>query len=163
MHQTTAKQQGYLPSRYDDGMVCNAGGSGACGDPHSTGSLEKWSLVNSQTAKLSIRGGGWASDIDLETGKPVYLALQVGGPSLKIGTGYVFGYVSDSITPMAKFGITLGFMVGADASLSVGFNGIKGSLSFAGGNVGATSGTFPRQTVTFGFGAPSVSVGVGMQ
>jgi hypothetical protein len=63
---------------------------------------------------------------------------------------------------MVKGSFSLGFLIGADVSASIGFNGVKASFAMGGGSFGKVSGPFPRQQAVFGAG-PSVALGMGKQ
>jgi hypothetical protein len=156
------KQRGYAPTYYnDDGIVCNASGSVACGDPHGSGSNERWSLITKESAKVTVRAIGLAGELDLDTLKPTFFGVQVGGPSIRVGNGWAYGWVSDQAAPMLKLSVPYGLLVGPEVGLSLGFNGIKISGGLAAGSVGQISGKFPQQTVVTGFGTPSAAIGYG--
>ena len=159
--QNCMKSAGYESTYYrGDGILCNGGGSGACGSPVGSAPDEKWYLGFSQSDRASIGLGGYAANYSLSNSELTFLGLQVGGPSYKLVTTYSFGLTSDSYGPMLKGSFSLGWLVGADISVAIGFNGIKASTSLGGGTFGTVTGQFPRQQVIFG-GGPSLSVGVG--
>ncbi len=156
------QRAGYKETAYADGTYCNIQGSPSCGYPQGAGSREIWTLGYSESAKMSIRAGGYAGEYNIDSMEPTFAGLQVGGPSYKLTDTMSYGYTSGEYAPMVKANFSLGYLVGGDVGLSVGFNGIKVSLSLGGGTFGQVTGKFPRQQVVYGSG-PSFAAGVGKQ
>jgi RHS repeat-associated protein len=156
------KSEGYKETAYRDGTYCNIQGSPSCGSPQGAGANETWTFGYSESAKMSIRAGGYAGEYNIDSMEPTFAGMQVGGPSYKLTDTRSYGYTSGEYAPMVKANFSLGYLVGGDVGLSFGFNGIKASLSVGGGTFGQVSGRFPQQQVVYG-GGPSLAAGMGKQ
>lgn len=117
-----------------------------------------------ESYKVTVRALGAAADYDPVKNQPLFLGVQAGGASVRAAAGYSCGFMSDEWGPMVKVTASIGAGLGAEATLSVGFNGVKVTSTLVGRQrlgPAKTLSAQPQPKGIWGFNL-SVAAGVGL-
>lgn len=90
------------------------------------------SYCGQESYKVSVRAFGPAVDYDPVKNQVLFAGVQLGGASVRAAAGHSCGFMSDEMAPMVKFTASIGARMGGEATLAIGFNGIKGTISAVG-------------------------------